>query len=97
MADESSVPIPRKGFRMEEMDGETLIYRHSAKKTIYLNDSAAAIWQLCDGQRSIKAIVDMLADAYPDKRDELVADVIEAVERLHREGALRFGPPGSNY
>jgi pyrroloquinoline quinone biosynthesis protein D len=94
MADESSVPIPRRGFRVEAMGGETLIYRHSMRKAIYLNESAAVIWQLCDGRRTIKEIVDALAEAYPGERDELAMDVNEAVERLHREGALRFGSQG---
>jgi coenzyme PQQ biosynthesis protein PqqD len=96
MADESTVPARRRGFHVQAMDGETLIYRHAAKKAIYLNETAAVIWELCDGERSIKEIVDALTEAYPETRDEIVVDVIEAVERLHREGALRFGPPGSD-
>jgi len=96
MADESSVPTPPRGVRMHAMDGETLIYRHATMKAIYLNDTAAVIWQLCDGGRSIKEIVDILAEAYPGERDELAADVNETVERLYREGALSFGPPESD-
>jgi len=96
MADQDSVPIPRKGFHMESMDGEAVIYRHIARKAIYLNESAAVVWQLCDGNRSIREIVDMLAEAYPGARDELSVDVMEAVERLEREGALRIKPTGSN-
>jgi hypothetical protein len=96
MADESSVPVRRRGFRVQAMDGETLIYRHAMKKAIYLNESAAVIWQLCDGHRSIKEIANVLVDAYPDVGDDLAIDINETVERLHREGALRFGPPGSD-
>jgi Coenzyme PQQ synthesis protein D (PqqD) len=96
MADESTVPVPRDDFTSEVMDGEHLIYSHGMKKAIYLNDSAAVIWQLCDGRRCVREIVDMLAEAYPDQRDELYNDTIEAVELLHREGAVRFAQPASN-
>jgi len=27
------IPIQRRGFQLEELDGETLLYRHSLKKS----------------------------------------------------------------
>ena len=84
-----AIPIPRQGFVLEELDGETLLYRHSLKKLIYLNQSAASVWKLCDGKRSAREIARLLADAYPEAGDIVTADVRDALESLTREGALR--------
>jgi len=90
MAATNSIPTPRRGFIIKQMDSEILLYRHSLKKTIYLNESAAVVWQLCDGERIVQHIVDILADAYPDKRAQVAADVSGAIDSLCREGALRL-------
>jgi pyrroloquinoline quinone biosynthesis protein D len=46
---------------------------------VLLNDTAAAILDLCDGQRSIAAIAQVLEDRY---HRDVVADVIEYLSRL---------------
>lgn len=88
MFNSDTVPVPRKGFQLEEMDGETLLYRHSTKKLIYLSESAAVVWKLCDGQRTAREIVSLLAEAYPEAREDVSNDVVEAIDNLIREGAL---------
>ncbi len=75
---------------LEELDGETLLYRHSLKKLIYLNASAASVWKLCDGKRSAREIAGILADAYPEEADTVTTDVSDALDGLIREGALRI-------
>lgn len=85
-----AIPKPRRGFDMEEVDGEVLLYRAASKKMIYLNDSASAIWQLCDGERKVSDIVEVLAGAYPDARAAVTADVRDALDMLVREGALQI-------
>jgi hypothetical protein len=84
-----TIPIPRKGFQLEELDGETLLYRHSLKKLIYLNESAASVWKLCDGVRTAREIAGLLAEAYPEAGDAVAIDVGNALDSLVREGALR--------
>jgi hypothetical protein len=90
MAAPNSIPTQRRDYIIRQMDGETLLYRHSLKKTIYLNETAAAVWQLSDGVRTVKQVADMLADAYPETRAEVIADVNDAIDALYREGALRL-------
>jgi coenzyme PQQ biosynthesis protein PqqD len=85
-----AIPTPRSGFQLEHLDGETLLYRHSLKKMIYLNESAASVWKLCDGQRTVDEIVNLLLQAYPEVADSLARDIDEALDHLVREGALRM-------
>ncbi|MGE0751685.1 MAG: PqqD family peptide modification chaperone [Variibacter sp.] len=88
--DPNSVPIQRRGYRVEELEGEVVLYRAPVKKTIYLNESATTVWTLCDGQRTVTQIADVLAEAYPDNAAEVRADVRDAIDNLVSEGALRL-------
>jgi len=83
------IPVQRHTFVLEEMDDEALLYHEGLKKTIYLNETAAVIWKLCDGERTIQNIIDLLNQAYADSGDRVDADVADAIASLAGEGALR--------
>jgi coenzyme PQQ biosynthesis protein PqqD len=56
---------------------------------LVLNDTAAAIVRLCDGQRSVAAIVDELAGAFPDGDAGLIgADVRTFLDTIRQRGLL---------
>ena len=85
------VPIPVEGFHMETLDGETILLHPARSLVIYSNPTAALIWQLCDGIRSVEDIVNLLCEAYPESQDEIRRDVPEAVQLLVERGALKAG------
>jgi hypothetical protein len=85
---ENATPKHAFSYFTEEMDGETLLYRLGAHKAIYLNETAALIWKLCDGTRSVREIIEVLSEAFPDAQKEVVADTHEALSMLVSEGAL---------
>ena len=84
------IPKALESLKVEIMDGETVIYEDSIKKMIYLNESATVIFQLCDGQRSVREIIELLKDAYPDASTSMMDDVLGVVDYLVQEGALRL-------
>lgn len=84
------IPKALESLQVEMMDGETVIYEDSIKKMIYLNESATVIFHLCDGQRSILEIIELLKDAYPDASASMMDDVLDVVDYLVQEGALRL-------
>ena len=75
---------------MEIMDGETILYEDVTKKMIYLNESATAVFQLCDGQRSVLDIIELLTATYPDASATMSQDVVSVIDYLVQEGALRL-------
>ncbi len=85
-----AVPKQQFGYYSEEMEGENLLYRLGGKKALYLNESAALVWRLCDGKRTVQEIIDILTQAYPEEAADLVTEVNETIDRLAREGALRL-------
>ena len=84
------IPVPNDNFKIEKIDGETLLYSLSATKTVYLNETATIIWQLCDGARSTDEIVSYLESTYPEAGDAISSDVESALQNFVDEGAIHF-------
>jgi hypothetical protein len=85
--DDSTRLAHRPGCALEEMDGELLVYVEDREQVIHFNQTAALVWRLCDGSRTVADVVALLVDAYPDApavRD----DVRDTIARLVRCGAL---------
>jgi len=75
------VPRPRsRGVASQEVDGELLLYVEQTHQASCLNASAARIWELCDGDRTVEEIA---------RRARLDPDIVaHAVERLGQAGLL---------
>jgi len=84
----SQIPLPNAQFRVENIDGETLLYHVGETRTVYLNDTASLIWNLCDGTRTIDDIVELLEESYPDAAGQIRPDVQSAVDNFVDNGAM---------
>lgn len=84
------IPVRVEHFQLERLDESVLLYHPGLTKTMRLNETAAVLWELCDGEHSVGDIADMLADAYPDQAEVIAEDVSVAVRSLADEGAVRF-------
>jgi hypothetical protein len=60
--------------------------------TVSLNSSGAAIWEVCDGIRSLAEINHALEARFEMPPGSLRADVEVVIQRLERIGALRLEP-----
>ena len=76
----------REGFLLERLDGEISVYHPTLTTAIYLNETGALIWELCDGSRSIGDIIDLLSDHYPESRSEIETDVKTIIAQLVDQG-----------
>ena len=83
-----SVPQAVEGFQVEKLDGEIILLHPLRNIIIYSNQSAALIWQLCDGLRSVETIIEILSAAYPEAREQIRADVPATLQTLIRQGAI---------
>ncbi len=81
-------PKQAYGFFLEDMDGESVIYRLGAHRAIHLNSTAAVIWKMCDGSRSIQELIQFLEPVYSDADVDIPSDVQHAVQLLINEGAV---------
>lgn len=90
----SSTPLfPKQcaGFLIEKMDGEMVLFHPARNIIIHSNETAALIWQMCDGNNTVQDIVDILSGAYPDARAQIAKDVPETIQKLRAQGALDGG------
>ena len=76
------------GLVVEEMDEEILLYRPTTHKAIHLNGTAAIIWKLCDGTRTVKDLVECLSAEFPNAKPSITHEVQETIDQLLRDGAL---------
>jgi hypothetical protein len=79
---------PVQGFQIETLDGEIVLLHPTQNNIIYTNQTGALIWQLCDGQRSITEIVEILSATYPESKAEIAVDVPETIQILIAQGVL---------
>ena len=73
---------------LEKFEDELLLYHLESTRTVYLNTSAALVWELCDGETSIADIIAFLQEQFPDAAAQIEADVLETVARLQEAEAI---------
>lgn len=69
-------------YLLEKIDNEITVYHPSLVTSLYMNDSSAVIWELCDGERRISDIIEILQDAYPENDRQIKNDVIRFITQL---------------
>ena len=68
-------------------DGGMVLYNTTTQQVLTLNGTAALIWENCDGERSLQAIVEEIRELFPSTSDA-DRDVRQLVDRLLHNGML---------
>lgn len=84
-----AIPHPNTEFNLEEIDDELLLYHPAKTKAVYLNETAALVWQLCDSKRSVSEIISLLEENYPES-SSIKSDVEATLEQLADNGAVEI-------
>jgi hypothetical protein len=77
-------------FKMERIDNELLLFDPAQTKILYCNETAALIWELCDGERTGDEIIAMLKEVYPDAGETIARDVETTLRLFSQHGAIDF-------
>jgi hypothetical protein len=86
----SLLPRRRHGVRQACVLDQWYLELGSTAGLVSLNVSAGAIWQLCDGQRTLMDIVETLQATYGIPLNTMMADVTEAAKILRYQGAINL-------
>ena len=81
-------PQKSAGFLAEHLDGEVVLLHPARNIIIHANETAALVWQMCDGLNTVDQIVELLGSAYPDAYEQIAKDVPEIIHELRQQGAL---------
>jgi hypothetical protein len=86
----SSSPKPRHvdGVVASEVLDELVAYSPASSQAVSLNASARAIWELCDGSRTVDDICDELSELAGMPPEGLRRDVQVAVDQMCELGLL---------
>ena len=76
-----------------ELADELLLFCGDSQRVHVLNPSAAAVWDLCDGQRTVLEINRTLASVIGRSNADLFPDVHLAVNELLKMEMLEIAPP----
>ncbi len=83
-------PQRHAGVQLTTLDDETLMYHPDWRAAFALNATAFSIWQLCDGERTVGEIVELLQKAYPDEATTMPSEVEAGVRTLSQHGIVRL-------
>jgi len=85
------IPMPISNVESEVIDGEVLLYQPQQTRAVYLSPTAAVIWSLCDGKRSVREIIRAIDESYPEAGADLKEDVLATLKQLQESGVLVLG------
>lgn len=85
---DTTILTPKKGCQLEEFDDELVLYDMESTQAIYLNETAALVFRLCDGKRTAGEIMTLLKEAYPETADAIETDVPTVLDNLIDAGAI---------
>ena len=78
----NKVVVLEPDYLLEKIGSEITVYHPSLTTSLYLNETGALIWELCDGKRSILDIIDILVELYPESRDQIQHGVLDVISSL---------------
>lgn len=83
-------PRQMPDFKLEKMDEELLLFHPAQNKIFYCNETAAVIWQLCNGERTPADINALLLAAYPEAAHVIAEQIQETLRQFHEQGAIEY-------
>jgi hypothetical protein len=86
----SDKPRQSAEYRLESIDDELLLFHPGRTTIIYCNSTASLVWQLCNGERTVQEIVNLLQDAYPEASENMTGDIVTTLQRFAHHGAIEY-------
>ena len=69
------LPTPNREVTLQRVGQEAILHDRRNGRAHVINESAAQIWELCDGQHTLDQIVSAFAGAYALSAADVQADV----------------------
>jgi len=76
-------PTPNKDVSLQRVGQEAILHDRRNGRAHVINESAAQIWELCDGHHTLDQIVSAFAAAYALPASDVRADVQYILTKFH--------------
>jgi hypothetical protein len=83
------------GIRYRRIFDEAVLIHQNKAESVVLNESAISFLELCNGQRTLKAIREDLLQQYDTTPDELSADLHDFIQELCDSDIIHVKPETS--
>jgi hypothetical protein len=81
-------PFRSPEVHVERVDEDILAYHPRGDRILQFNQTAAIIWQLCDGSRTVQEISRLLSEAYPDQAAQVNVELPGILRTLEEFGCI---------
>lgn len=82
------LPARRKGVMEGRVHDQILLEIPEEEKSLWLNHSGKAIWELCDGSRKLEEIGSQLSEQFSVDQQTLIPEIQTTVGQLHAIGFI---------
>lgn len=82
------IPIKRAEILELDMGDGFIVYNHESNLVHHLNPSASIMWQLCDGEATVKDLAQEIAEEYQLDRDRVRYEVAGLIGELDTLGLV---------
>ncbi len=87
----NTIPRKRPALSHEVSEtGEVVLFDEQGNQLLLLNQVGAAVWQLLDGARTIRQIVEVVVETLPADPAQVEHDVIEFLKSLAAHGLVEL-------
>lgn len=83
------IPQHQPGSRLEQSGREHVLVDSEGRVTA-INDTALALWESCDGEASVREIVDAVCLLFAGPRETLEVDVLATLQGFTDAGLLTW-------
>ncbi len=89
----TSRPARTADVAVRRRRGNTVyLVRTGAERVYELNDTAFAIWELCDGETAVREMVEAASELFAASPQSLERDVLTALAELRDDGLILDNP-----
>lgn len=85
---ETTPPTPNPNVTLQRIGAEAILHDQRNGRAHVINDSAARLWELCDGRTPLDQIVAAFASAYGMPPADLHDDVVYILTKFRQLGVL---------
>lgn len=86
-------PRRTREVRLERRADDNLLVDGSGDTLLLLNDTALALWELCDGTNTVDEMVAAVVQLFQADPREVRQDVVRTIDRLREVGAVEIYVP----
>jgi len=83
-------PLKKKGVVFQSMPPDTVLLNLDNGFYYSINPIGAAVWEYCDGNRSISNIIAQISKESDVSADDIQEDILDFIHDLTKEGLIQI-------